>query len=76
VKEDTWADIGDSDTVRYDMIRGRVIGEDLAINLSKLGTDCLKIELYNQKYTQEMLQSIPKMGKSKTGFDTVKKSVQ
>jgi hypothetical protein len=55
IKEDTWNDIGDTETLRYELIRGRVIAEDLAINLTKMGTDCLNIEIYNQKYAHEMI---------------------
>ena len=55
MREDTWADIGDSETLRYDLVKNRQIAEDLAINLSKMGNDCLNIELYNKKFTMEMI---------------------
>ena len=54
-REDTWALVGDSETIHYDLVKNRQIADDLAINLSKMGNDCLNIELYNQKFTLEMI---------------------
>jgi hypothetical protein len=61
--------------LRYELVRGRVIADDIAINLSKMGSDCLSIEIYNQKFAHEMIQSIPKASKNKSGIDTTKKSM-
>jgi len=56
-REDSWADIGDSDALRYELIKGRQVADDLSINISKMSSDCLAIEIYNHKFTQDMLSS-------------------
>lgn len=57
IREDNWADLGDSEALRYDLVKNRVIGSDLCISLSKMGVDCLKIEIRNSKFMQQDLQS-------------------
>ena len=39
--------------MNYDLLRNRQIGEDLEINLSKIGIDSLKIEIRNKVYTPD-----------------------
>ena len=39
--------------MNYDLLRNRQIGEDLVINLSKIGIDSLKIEIRNKVYTPD-----------------------
>ena len=72
VREDIWVEVGDSESLRYDLVKGRLIAEDLAINLTKIGTDCLNIEIYNQKYAQEMIQTVSKGSRVKPGESTKK----
>jgi hypothetical protein len=50
VREDHWHDLGDQDALRYDLIKSRQVSEDLAVNLYKMGVDCLQIEIFNHKY--------------------------
>jgi hypothetical protein len=47
IREDSWADLGDTEALRYNLVKGRVIGEDgdIAVTLSKMGVECLKIEI-------------------------------
>ena len=35
------------EALRYDLVKNRLIGNDISISLSKMGVDCLKIEIRN-----------------------------
>ena len=63
LREDTWADLGDDNVLRYDLIKDRQIGEDLCISLSKMGVDCMKLQLRNSFLTplqsEQTLPHIP-----------------
>jgi hypothetical protein len=49
LREDTWTDIGDQESLRYDILKDKHVAQDVAMNISKLGIDCINIELYNPK---------------------------
>lgn len=66
VREDHWQDLGDQDALRYDLVKSRQVSDDLAVNLYKMGVDCLQIEIFNIKYVQEMMSSMPKIVKNKS----------
>lgn len=51
VREDSWAELGDTEAaLRYDLVKNRFIEGDLCLNLSKIGVDCLKIEIKNSQF--------------------------
>jgi hypothetical protein len=49
LREDTWTDIGDQESLRYEILKDKHVAQDVAMNISKLGIDCINIELYNPK---------------------------
>jgi hypothetical protein len=49
LREDTWTDIGDQESLRYEILKDKYVAQDVAMNISKLGIDCINIELYNPK---------------------------
>ncbi len=49
LREDNWGDLGDQEQLRYEILKGKQITGDLSMNISKLGIDCINIELYNPK---------------------------
>ena len=53
LREDNWGDLGDQEQLRYEILKGKHITSDLCMNISKLGIDCINIELYNPKQFAE-----------------------
>ena len=49
MREDTWADVGDQESLRYEILKDKHVSPDIVLNISKLGTDCINIELFNPK---------------------------
>jgi hypothetical protein len=52
VRDDNWSDLGDLEGLNYDLLKDRAIGEDLIINLYKVGIDCLNIEVKNKHFIE------------------------
>lgn len=52
VRDDNWSDLGDLEALKYDLLKDRAIGDDLLINLSKVGIDCLNIEVKNKHFIE------------------------
>lgn len=50
LREDNWADLGDMEALRYDFVKNRQVGNDISVSLSKMGVDCIKIEVRNQLF--------------------------
>jgi hypothetical protein len=53
VRDDNWSDLGDLEALKYDLLKDRIIGEDLVVNLSKVGMECLNIEVKNRHFIDE-----------------------
>lgn len=58
VREDNWGDLGDSEAIRYELVKGRVVGGDVSITLSKMGVDCIKIEVRNASENDEKVNAV------------------
>ena len=62
-REDNWNDLGDSEALRYELLRNRQIGGEFNLTLAKIGVECLKIEIANASYMEEIqIQSQTKLG--------------
>jgi hypothetical protein len=53
VRDDNWSDLGDLEALKYDLLKDRIIGEDLVVNLSKVGIECLNIEVKNRHFIDD-----------------------